>query len=97
MSYGDKCKCIIKFGTCLPFIDMDLTQDEVNYFDDYPLSEIDDFFLGRYIPDSMDSSTDEACIFYAEEPDLFYSWYNGLDNKKLPKLVSFYADLIKQI
>lgn len=97
LSYEGKYKCIIKFGTFMPFIDMDLTQSGMDFLEDYSLAEIDDFFQGRYIPDSMDSSSDEACIFYADKPDIFYNWYNRLDNKTLPKLVSFYSDLIKQI
>lgn len=99
LNYFEKCKRIVAFLESMPFIDCSSFGDLNSYnpFDDFEELEVDNYLLGQHIPIELDSESDEASIFYAENPEKYYDWYKNLTDKSFFGILHLYKNFLTEI
>jgi hypothetical protein len=79
----------------LPFLDYEEFRrlEEYNLFDDFEREDLYCYFCGRgHIPESLDLNLDEAGLFFMEDREAYYKWFNSLNDKSLNNVLKLYIE-----
>lgn len=93
-TYSDKTNAIIAFSETLPFMALQFSSLEFDPFEDFLSEEVDEYLDGKHVPKFFDPEIDDCSIFYVENPEYYYAWYNEIPDKSLKNLLTMYADLL---